>query len=229
MIMSRTRATTSSCRLRPSDRLRAFAGRLAGSGLHGPSTACCIQYTRRRFLGILVCGGTKAAPDTLGALRRQRSRKRVGERSVSEVTHPSAGVLPFAIVDAHQHFWDPARNYYPVARDEPPIPFRYGDYRAIRRRYLPPDYRADAAPVPSSTSRSTSRPNGIRATRSARCATSTRCGASTDCRRSRSRRPGSTATTRRACSSSRRRSRSCAACATSRAPTLRPATRRPAA
>jgi predicted TIM-barrel fold metal-dependent hydrolase len=52
----------------------------------------------------------------------------------------------FAIVDAHQHFWDPARNYHPWLRDEPPIPFRYGDYRPLRRRYLPPDYRADAAP-----------------------------------------------------------------------------------
>jgi predicted TIM-barrel fold metal-dependent hydrolase len=52
----------------------------------------------------------------------------------------------FAIVDAHQHFWDPVRNYHPWLRDEPPIPFRYGDYRPIRRRYLPPDYRADAAP-----------------------------------------------------------------------------------
>ena len=51
-----------------------------------------------------------------------------------------------AIVDAHQHFWDPERNYHPWLRDEPPIPFRYGDYRSIRRRYLPPDYRADAAP-----------------------------------------------------------------------------------
>lgn len=52
----------------------------------------------------------------------------------------------FAIVDAHQHFWDPTRNYYPWLNDEPPIAFRYGDYRPIRRRYLPPDYRADAAP-----------------------------------------------------------------------------------
>ena len=50
------------------------------------------------------------------------------------------------IVDAHQHFWDPATHYYPWLNDEPPIRFRYGDYRAIRRRYLPPDYRADAAP-----------------------------------------------------------------------------------
>ncbi len=51
-----------------------------------------------------------------------------------------------AIVDAHQHFWDPGAHYYPWLNDEPPIPFRYGDYRALRRRYLPPDYLADAAP-----------------------------------------------------------------------------------
>ena len=51
----------------------------------------------------------------------------------------------FVIVDAHQHFWNPAANYHPWLRDEPPIPFRYGDYGTIRRRYLPPDYLADAA------------------------------------------------------------------------------------
>jgi len=50
------------------------------------------------------------------------------------------------IVDAHQHFWDPRVNYYPWLCDEPPIPFRYGDYRAIRRPYLPADYLADARP-----------------------------------------------------------------------------------
>jgi predicted TIM-barrel fold metal-dependent hydrolase len=61
-------------------------------------------------------------------------------------TRGSGGDGAFAIVDAHQHFWDPTRHYYPWLNDEPPIPFRYGDYRPIRRRYLPPDYRADAAP-----------------------------------------------------------------------------------
>jgi predicted TIM-barrel fold metal-dependent hydrolase len=55
-------------------------------------------------------------------------------------------VAGIAIVDAHQHFWDPGVHYYPWLNDEPPIAFRYGDYRAIRRRYLPPDYRADASP-----------------------------------------------------------------------------------
>jgi len=55
--------------------------------------------------------------------------------------------MTLTIVDAHQHFWDIDRNYYPWLCDEPPIPFRYGDYRPIRRTYLPPDYRADAAPI----------------------------------------------------------------------------------
>ena len=48
------------------------------------------------------------------------------------------------IVDAHHHLWNPARNYHPWLRDEPPIPFRYGDYNAIRRRYLHEQYLADA-------------------------------------------------------------------------------------
>ena len=52
--------------------------------------------------------------------------------------------MPLTIVDAHQHFWDPGRNYYPWLCDEPMIPFRYGDYSAIRKNYLPPDYRKDA-------------------------------------------------------------------------------------
>jgi predicted TIM-barrel fold metal-dependent hydrolase len=34
------------------------------------------------------------------------------------------------IVDAHQHFWDLEHNYYPWLCDQPPIPFRYGDYSA---------------------------------------------------------------------------------------------------
>lgn len=49
------------------------------------------------------------------------------------------------IVDAHQHFWDLQRNYHPWLCDETMIPFRYGDYSALRRNYLPDDYRADTA------------------------------------------------------------------------------------
>jgi predicted TIM-barrel fold metal-dependent hydrolase len=49
----------------------------------------------------------------------------------------------FPIVDAHQHFWDPRVHYYPGLCDQPPIPFRYGAYAALRRPYLPADYVTD--------------------------------------------------------------------------------------
>jgi len=69
------------------------------------------------------------------------------QRSEGDQASSRGRVADLVIVDAHQHFWDPAANYHPWLRDEPPIPFRYGDYSAIRRRYLPPDYRADTAPI----------------------------------------------------------------------------------
>jgi predicted TIM-barrel fold metal-dependent hydrolase len=49
----------------------------------------------------------------------------------------------FGIVDAHHHLWDLGRNPHPWLRDHPMIPFRYGDYSALRRDYLPADYRRD--------------------------------------------------------------------------------------
>ncbi len=54
--------------------------------------------------------------------------------------------MAIPIVDAHQHFWDLDKNYYPWLCDPVPIPFRYGDYSTLRRNYLPPDYRRDSAP-----------------------------------------------------------------------------------
>jgi predicted TIM-barrel fold metal-dependent hydrolase len=48
------------------------------------------------------------------------------------------------IIDAHQHFWNLDQNYLPWLQDEPPISFRYGDYTALKRNYLPDDYRRDA-------------------------------------------------------------------------------------
>jgi predicted TIM-barrel fold metal-dependent hydrolase len=47
------------------------------------------------------------------------------------------------IIDAHQHFWDIERNYLPWLRDRP-VAFRYGNYDALKRNYLPADYLADA-------------------------------------------------------------------------------------
>ena len=166
MIRSRTRATTWSCRLgraigdgpSPGGRSSCSA-RLAWAA---SDVQCCIQYTHGAIAGILAALSLGDASVADAARTAWRSRTNARRRR-------AAGGLPFPIVDAHQHFWDPERNYYPWLNDEPPIPFRYGDYRAIRRRYLPPDYRADARAVRASRSRCTSRPSGIRATRSARC------------------------------------------------------------
>lgn len=49
------------------------------------------------------------------------------------------------IVDAHQHFWDPVRNPHPWLKPDANIPFRYGDYSSIKRRYLPAEYFVDTA------------------------------------------------------------------------------------
>ena len=48
-------------------------------------------------------------------------------------------------LDAHHHFWDLSSNYHPWLCDEPQIPFRYGNYAAIRTNYLPKDYEDDTA------------------------------------------------------------------------------------
>ncbi|WP_137893398.1 amidohydrolase family protein [Ramlibacter sp. 2FC] len=50
------------------------------------------------------------------------------------------------IVDAHHHFWDLALNPHPWLQQRPLIPFRYGDYSAICRSFLPEDYRRQVGP-----------------------------------------------------------------------------------
>ena len=52
---------------------------------------------------------------------------------------------PTRIIDAHHHFWDPGLNDHPWLRADPPVPFRYGDYAAIRGRFMPDDYDRAAA------------------------------------------------------------------------------------
>lgn len=56
-------------------------------------------------------------------------------------------MIDFPVVDAHHHFWDPVANPIPWLREEPMIAFRYGDYSAIRRPYLPDDYLRDSAGI----------------------------------------------------------------------------------
>jgi len=54
--------------------------------------------------------------------------------------------LPYngPMIDAHQHFWDPTINYHPWLSGTETIPFRYGDYTPLKRRYFPDDYFRDA-------------------------------------------------------------------------------------
>jgi predicted TIM-barrel fold metal-dependent hydrolase len=48
------------------------------------------------------------------------------------------------IIDAHHHFWDLDRNYYPWLADHEEKHFFLGDYSALKKNYLPDDYRRDA-------------------------------------------------------------------------------------
>ena len=51
------------------------------------------------------------------------------------------------VVDAHHHVWRPSEGRQPWLRPGVRIPFRYGDYESIKRDYLPPDLRRDAAGI----------------------------------------------------------------------------------
>jgi predicted TIM-barrel fold metal-dependent hydrolase len=49
------------------------------------------------------------------------------------------------LVDAHHHIWDLSANHHPWLAEDPPLNFRYGDTRPLRRNYMPADLRRDAA------------------------------------------------------------------------------------
>ena len=51
------------------------------------------------------------------------------------------------IIDAHHHLWQLSGGplYYPWLQDPQPHDFFLGDYASLKRDYLPPDYRRDAA------------------------------------------------------------------------------------
>lgn len=60
-------------------------------------------------------------------------------RARQEFLDSADGAL-LPIVDAHHHFWSVPANPHPWLTDLPRIPFRYGDYSAICRDFLPQDY-----------------------------------------------------------------------------------------
>lgn len=51
------------------------------------------------------------------------------------------------VIDAHHHLWQLSGGplYYPWLQDAQPHDFFLGDYASLKRDYLPPDYRRDAA------------------------------------------------------------------------------------
>ena len=48
------------------------------------------------------------------------------------------------IIDCHHHVWAPTGQSHPWLAPDAAIPFRYGDYSALKRDYLPDDYDRDA-------------------------------------------------------------------------------------
>lgn len=49
------------------------------------------------------------------------------------------------LIDAHHHIWDLTANRYPWLVDEPEHHFFMGNYDALKRDYMPDDYKRDAA------------------------------------------------------------------------------------
>lgn len=55
------------------------------------------------------------------------------------------GDAPITLIDAHHHLWDLDSHRYPWLQEPGDADFFLGDYRALRRNYLPADYLADSA------------------------------------------------------------------------------------
>ena len=52
-----------------------------------------------------------------------------------------------SLIDTHHHFLDPRAHYYPWLNDAGFPAHRYGDHSALKRPYLPADYRRDTAGI----------------------------------------------------------------------------------
>ncbi|MFC7610789.1 hypothetical protein [Teichococcus aestuarii] len=109
--------------------LKAVKGFAHGLGLSLPG----VENAAERF-GAYV-GQGNAMADIVSIIRLYEQERQAG----------GAAAEPLPVIDAHQHFWDLGENHHPWLCDAEPIPFRYGDYGALRRNYLPADYRADTA------------------------------------------------------------------------------------
>lgn len=61
-----------------------------------------------------------------------------------ETADPAASP-PVTLIDAHHHFWNLDQHHYPWLSDQPEPHFFLGNYDALKRNYLPADYRRDSA------------------------------------------------------------------------------------
>ncbi|MCI0755441.1 NAD(P)-binding domain-containing protein [Teichococcus vastitatis] len=91
-----------------------------------------VETAAARFNAYVERGNAMA--DSVSIIRLYEQERQDGTRQEA---------LP--VIDAHQHFWNLSENYHPWLCDAEPVPFRYGDYAALRRNYLPADYRTDTA------------------------------------------------------------------------------------
>ena len=183
--------------------------------------------------------GGRAARLRDPAQRARRRQRRWWRASIPACGFSAHERVRLAFDPARVHFFDandrsrdlivdrrcaPARlgsdaHYYPWLCDERPIAFRYGDYSALRRRYLRRRLPARRAGWHVSRGGLHRGRMGSARSRSARWISSRKYAARTTSRPSPSRRPGSTATTApRVLECTRRPMPSCAACATSRSP-----------
>jgi predicted TIM-barrel fold metal-dependent hydrolase len=100
----------------------------------------------QRFFGRRDTRNKKRPPNrSVGKEEKKGTRRRSRNGSTASGEEAEYRMTSeFAMVDAHVHFWDPTKHYYPWLNDKPPIPFRYGDYTAICHPYYPADHLADA-------------------------------------------------------------------------------------
>jgi predicted TIM-barrel fold metal-dependent hydrolase len=63
---------------------------------------------------------------------------------MTRMPEPDEDHDPVTLIDAHHHLWDLQRNHYPWLSDEPLPNFFMGNYDALKRNFLPEDYRRQA-------------------------------------------------------------------------------------
>ena len=68
-------------------------------------------------------------------------------RTLGENTMEKLELYSGPVIDAHHHFWDPIKNDHPWLKPDVLIPFRYGDYTAIKRPYYPKEYFLDTGDI----------------------------------------------------------------------------------